>query len=173
MGLRNWGLRAVVCAVSMACWAAPFAVGCSKLTEPPSEGRSTTAGLSAGSEAAGSAGPKAAPTAAVDKLVIQDLVLGTGDEAKAGQKISVHYTGTLLDGTKFDSSKDRDKPFEFVLGKGQVIKGWDQGFAGMKVGGKRRLTIPPDLGYGETGSPPVIPPNAVLRFEVELLSVAK
>ena len=101
-----------------------------------------------------------------------DLVVGNGTEAVAGKKVSVHYTGTLTNGSKFDSSLDRGKPFEFKLGAGQVIAGWDQGVAGMKVGGKRKLTIPPDLGYGARGAGGVIPPNATLIFEVELLGVS-
>jgi FKBP-type peptidyl-prolyl cis-trans isomerase FkpA len=105
-------------------------------------------------------------------LDIHDLVVGSGDEAVTGKRVSVHYTGTLTDGSKFDSSLDRGKPFQFVLGSGQVIKGWDQGVAGMRVGGKRKLTIPPDLGYGARGFPPVIPANATLVFEVELLKVS-
>jgi FKBP-type peptidyl-prolyl cis-trans isomerase len=100
-----------------------------------------------------------------------DLQVGNGTEAVAGKKVSVHYTGTLTSGQKFDRSLDRGRPFQFVLGAGQVIKGWDQGVAGMKVGGKRKLTIPPDLGYGTRGFPPVIPPNSTLIFEVELLAV--
>ena len=104
-------------------------------------------------------------------LKVEDLVQGTGDEAVTGKKVSVHYTGTLTDGSKFDSSLDRGKPFDFPLGGGRVIKGWDQGVAGMKVGGKRRLTIPPELAYGERGFPPVIPPNSTLVFEIELLAV--
>lgn len=102
----------------------------------------------------------------------EDLVLGDGPEATSGQKVSVHYTGWLTDGTKFDSSKDRNRPFEFKLGGGQVIKGWDQGVVGMKVGGKRKLTIPPELGYGAKGFPGAIPPSATLVFEVELLGVS-
>jgi peptidylprolyl isomerase len=100
-----------------------------------------------------------------------DTVVGTGAQPQKGQTVTVHYTGYLVDGKKFDSSVDRGQPFSFVLGASQVIKGWDEGLATMKVGGKRRLTIPPELGYGPSGSPPVIPPNAVLIFDVELLSV--
>jgi FKBP-type peptidyl-prolyl cis-trans isomerase len=100
-----------------------------------------------------------------------DLVVGTGAEAKKGQTVKVHYTGWLKDGKKFDSSVDRGQPFQFPLGAGRVIKGWDEGVAGMKVGGKRTLTIPPDLGYGPGGAGGVIPPNAELTFEVELLGI--
>jgi FKBP-type peptidyl-prolyl cis-trans isomerase len=104
-------------------------------------------------------------------LIIEDLVIGEGTEATAGQHVSVHYTGWLTDGTKFDSSKDRNEPFDFPLGAGHVIRGWDEGVQGMKVGGKRKLTIPPSMGYGARGAAGVIPPNAVLVFEVELLGI--
>lgn len=104
-------------------------------------------------------------------LKVEDLKVGTGAEAVKGQKVSVHYVGTLTDGKTFDSSRPRGEPFEFKLGAGQVIAGWDQGVAGMKVGGLRRLTVPPELGYGVRGYPPVIPGNSTLVFEVELLAV--
>ena len=105
------------------------------------------------------------------ELKIEDQVVGTGAEAIKGKTVSVHYTGWLTDGKKFDSSKDRGQPFQFPLGGGRVIQGWDEGVAGMKVGGKRKLTIPPEKGYGPNGFPPVIPANATLVFEVELLGV--
>ena len=104
-------------------------------------------------------------------LVYEDLNMGEGEAACAGQHVSVHYTGWLTDGTKFDSSKDRNDPFDFPLGAGHVIRGWDEGVQGMKVGGVRKLTIPPQLGYGARGAGGVIPPNATLVFEVELLKI--
>jgi FKBP-type peptidyl-prolyl cis-trans isomerase len=104
-------------------------------------------------------------------LIIEDVTVGDGAVAAPGQPVKVHYTGWLTDGTKFDSSKDRGDPFVFPLGGGRVIKGWDEGVQGMKVGGTRKLTIPPALGYGARGAGGVIPPNATLVFEVELLGV--
>ena len=110
-------------------------------------------------------------TTTASGLVIDDLEVGSGDTAVKGKMVSVHYTGWLTDGRKFDSSKDRNDPFNFPLGAGHVIRGWDEGVQGMQVGGKRKLTIPPELGYGARGAGGVIPPNATLVFEVELLKV--
>src|SRR6185436_20953901 len=104
-------------------------------------------------------------------LKYTDIEAGTGKAAQVGQKAKVHYTGWLKNGKKFDSSRDRNEPFEFTLGSGMVIKGWDQGVVGMKKGGKRRLTIPSDLGYGKNGSPPKIPPDSTLVFDIELLEI--
>ncbi len=104
-------------------------------------------------------------------LKYDDLIEGDGAAAAAGQRVMVHYTGWLMDGRKFDSSVDRADPFTFALGAGQVIRGWDEGVQGMKIGGKRKLTIPPQLGYGARGAGGVIPPNATLVFEVELLEI--
>ena len=104
-------------------------------------------------------------------LVVEDLVVGTGATAAAGDTVTVHYIGTFTNGTKFDSSYDRGTPYAFPVGAGQVIAGWDRGVPGMKVGGKRRLTIPPDLAYGSQGRG-TIPPNTTLVFEIDLLSIA-
>src|SRR5262249_18311460 len=142
----------------------------------------TTAATAAAKPAAPSARPTAPPpnptgtapalaALPAEKLDVKDVVVGKGREAKAGDTVSVHYTGTLTDATKFDSSRDRNKAFDFTLGRGMVIKGWDQGVAGMKIGGKRKLTIPPSLGYGDRGVPPKIPPKSTLVFDVELLDV--
>jgi peptidylprolyl isomerase len=156
---------------------------CSKLTAPPepepiSQEQPTTQAQvataqpkAAATQPSATAPPPAPKPPSNEKLEIKDLVIGKGPEAKAGDDLEVHYTGTLQDGKEFDSSKRRGTPFAFKLGAGRVIKGWDQGVVGMKVGGKRKLVIPPSLGYGETGSPPVIPPNATLNFEIELVSI--
>ncbi len=119
---------------------------------------------------AAAAGP-AFPVPTVTQLKVDDLKVGTGAEAVDGKRVSVNYTGWLTNGTKFDSSYDRNQPFSFVLGAGNVIKGWDQGVKGMKVGGKRRLTIPAELAYGSQGAGGVIPPGATLVFDVELVGV--
>ena len=112
-----------------------------------------------------------ASTKTASGLEIEELVVGEGAAAAKGQSVTVHYTGWLTNGNKFDSSKDRQDPFTFGLGQSQVIRGWDEGVQGMKVGGKRKLTIPPELGDGARGAGGVIPPNAILIFEVELLGV--
>lgn len=111
------------------------------------------------------------PQATGSGLQIVEIEAGTGPEARSGQEVTVHYTGWLTNGTKFDSSRDRGDPFKFSLGRGQVIRGWDEGVAGMKVGGRRRLGIPPDLGYGSRGAGGAIPGGATLLFNVELLGV--
>lgn len=133
---------------------------------PPSTSAVTTSTPTSTPTATSSKNIKTMP----DGLKIEDLKPGTGIEAKTGDNVTVHYVGTLTNGTKFDSSRDRGNPFTFTLGAGDVIKGWDEGVAGMKIGGLRRLTIPSELGYGTTGQGP-IPPNATLVFEVELLKV--
>ena len=112
-----------------------------------------------------------AMTRTASGLYIQDLTVGTGDEATSGATVTVHYEGWLSNGTKFDSSRDRNEPFSFLLGAGRVIQGWDEGVAGMRVGGIRKLVIPPALGYGVGGSLPTIPGNATLVFDIELLEV--
>jgi FKBP-type peptidyl-prolyl cis-trans isomerase len=135
------------------------AAGCSKPVDEPGQ-----------SSFKPSEAPPALP--GPTKLEIVDDKVGTGPEAKTGDTVSVHYTGTLMNGTKFDSSHDHgDKPFEFKLGAGGVIKGWDQGVPGMKVGGKRRLVIPSDLAYGDKGSGATIPPKSPLKFDIELLAI--
>jgi FKBP-type peptidyl-prolyl cis-trans isomerase len=148
--------------------------GCDKCSG--AKDQATTASTPGATTPGDASNPGAAPaTAPADAgngtLQITDVKPGSGQEAADGKKVSVHYTGTLLDGTKFDSSKDRGTPFSFVLGSGMVIAGWDQGVKGMKEGGVRKLVIPPNLAYGNRAVGGVIPPNSTLVFEIELLKV--
>ena len=177
IGLRQLAVGALVI----------LAAGCSQSEAPkqdqqpaaaatPQAATATAPATNATQPAAPAPGPSSSvatprPSAPSGELQIEDKTVGTGDEAVAGKNVTVHYTGWLTDGTKFDSSKDHGQPFTFQLGAGQVIKGWDQGVLGMKVGGTRKLTIPPSLGYGANGAGGTIPPNATLVFEVELLGV--
>ena len=143
---------------------------------PAASGTPDASGTPSASETPGavpgmSGKPAAPPVTTKTGLKYQIFKKGTGAEAKSGQTVSVHYTGFLVDGTKFDSSVDRGQPFDFGLGQGQVIPGWDEGVAGMKVGEKRKLTIPAELGYGDRGAGGTIPPGATLVFDVELLGV--
>jgi len=124
-----------------------------------------------GTMTASEKGPNANDVTTSSGLMYSDQVVGTGAEAVAGKTVDVHYTGWLTNGKKFDSSVDRGQPFSFLLGAGGVIKGWDEGVQGMKVGGKRKLTIPSELGYGSRGAGGLIPPNATIVFDVELLGV--
>jgi FKBP-type peptidyl-prolyl cis-trans isomerase len=168
----RWFVLALVLA------AAVFAVGCQKgerTAQPAAPAEGETADMSGAdpvvaAKALGTVTENEAVTAASGLQYI-DVTEGDGATAKAGDSVDVHYTGWLVDGTKFDSSVDRGQPFTFPLGAGAVIKGWDEGVAGMKVGGVRKLIAPPDLAYGASGRPPVIPPSATLIFEVELLRV--
>jgi hypothetical protein len=156
--------------------------GCNRLTTPPEpEPMGNESPVAAAAVPRPSAAPPHTPAPAPaptpsgpeKPLGIVDVSVGKGPEAKAGDKVKVHYTGTLTDGSQFDSSRTRNQPFEFTLGKGMVIKGWDQGVAGMKVGGKRKLTIPASLGYGARGMGGKIPPNSTLLFDVELVEIEK
>lgn len=189
--------RGIVCLVALTAMVlgvlGVLGTGCAKLTEPPKEEPMQVAqGEPADSAEVKLPDPAKKPAALAsakpaepekpaepvappsnEKLGVKDVVVGKGAEAKTGDTVKVHYVGTLTDGKEFDASKKHGQPFDFELGAGRVIKGWDQGVAGMKVGGKRKLTIPPSLGYGPRGSPPVIPPNATLLFDIELLEVKK
>ena len=152
------------------------ALGCQQSGTGGSTAATTSNSSSSSSPQGTAAEPSVNPDAAAGEkavagLKIDDLKVGEGAVAETGKTVKVHYTGTLTDGTKFDSSLDRGEPFSFQLGAGQVIRGWDEGVKGMRVGGKRKLTIPPDMGYGAAGAPPKIPPNATLMFEIELLEV--
>jgi peptidylprolyl isomerase len=160
--VRNQRIVIIVVAVLVVAVAAFFAVR-AFAPKPAS-----TPAASAGSPGAASSAPM---TKTASGLQYQDMTAGSGPAAKSGDKVSVHYTGWLENGTKFDSSVDRGQPFNFTLGAGQVIPGWDEGVAGMQVGGKRKLIIPAALGYGSQGAGGVIPPNATLIFDVELLGI--
>jgi FKBP-type peptidyl-prolyl cis-trans isomerase len=138
--------------------------------EPPPKPKTTATAAKPAPKPAASA---AANQKQVKQLEKTDLKVGKGPAAKKGDKVSVHYTGRLLDGTKFDSSLDRKEPFDFTIGEGGVIKGWDEGVPGMKKGGKRKLVIPSEMAYGKRGSPPKIPADAPLEFEIELLEIKK
>ena len=144
-----------------------YASGCGKSEKPTASNQSNASSTSGPTKVSGQ------PTTTASGLQYWDIIVGTGATAIPGKPVSVHYTGWLTNGDKFDSSLDRGKPFVFPLGEGQVIKGWDEGVTGMKAGGKRQLRIPPALGYGDTGAGGVIPPKATLIFDVELLEVGK
>ena len=181
---------------ALAALLAALALGCYQNQSTTSTSTSTSASGSAGSAPAATSAPAPAATSAPAPsqpdakeapgktaqgqevalpggLKYVDLKVGDGDIAEAGMKATVHYTGWLTDGTKFDSSLDRGQPFPFTIGAGQVIRGWDEGVKGMRIGGKRHLTIPPEMGYGAGGYPPTIPPNATLVFDVELLGLSR
>ena len=168
---RRVGVALLMGALALAVFSA---AGCTKspTTESqPSTTESATTGSASSSTEASTPAETSAPAETVTELQIKDTKVGKGAAAKAGDTVTVHYTGWLMDGTKFDSSVDRNEPFTFQLGSGQVIEGWDKGVAGMKVGGTRVLIIPSSMGYGEQGAPPAIPANATLKFEVKLLAI--
>lgn len=149
-----------------------WATGCNQSTPAGTTGTPSGAPVASSPAATGSPAAGAGKTVTTQTgLQYEDIVVGTGAQPNKGQVVVVHYVGRLTDGKKFDASTDRGQPFEFPLGVGQVIPGWDEGVASMKVGGKRKLTVPGNLAYGPQGRPPVIPPNATLVFDVELLSI--
>lgn len=159
-------LTVVACAILTGC------EQCSKAKDGAQPGATTSASETTSTDpAAATPAPAPAPTEAPSSLQVTDVKVGTGVEATDGKKVTVNYTGTLTDGTKFDSTKDHGTPFSFVLGSGMVIAGWDQGVKGMKEGGSRKLVIPPHLAYGNRSVGGVIPPNSTLVFEIELLKV--
>jgi FKBP-type peptidyl-prolyl cis-trans isomerase len=170
--LRPSALGFLVSLALCACASGPTSVTAPTTGDAPAS--TTTAATATGATTAAASGSTSAPPAdapRADGLVITVLKPGSGPVAKAGDQVHVHYVGTLMDGTKFDSSRDRGSPFTFELGQGQVIKGWERGVLGMHVGEVRKLVIPPHLGYGERGHPPVIPAAATLVFEVELMGI--
>ncbi len=140
-------------------------------SHPPPAEVGASASVSASDVASVASSPPPAPSVPDPTVQSEDVAVGTGDAAASGDHVTVHYVGTLTDGTVFDSSRKRSRPFDFVLGRGQVIKGWDQGVVGMKVGGRRKLVIPPSLAYGARGQPPTIPADSTLTFDVELLAL--
>ena len=185
-----WAGLASLALVAFGCYNAPRGTTSSSTGSTSSNtsgSKATSSGMTASSTVAGEAKPAgttSAPTSSAAAptgqevtlaggLKYVDLKVGDGDIAEAGEMANVHYTGWLTDGTKFDSSVDRGQPFQFRIGAGNVIRGWDEGVKGMRIGGKRHLTIPPDMGYGANGYPPVIPANATLVFDVELLGLAR
>src|SRR5262245_5871367 len=169
--IESWGLVAVISLAAFGCnqskTATSDTASSSSATTTPSTS-SAPAATTSSTPGEATTGPEVTLSGGLKYV---DIKVGDGAVAESGQPVSVHYTGWLVDGTKFDSSVDRGQPFKFTLGAGNVIRGWDEGVKGMRVGGKRKLTIPPDMGYGANGYPPVIPPNATLVFDVELLGV--